>query len=50
MADGSLLLNWRQQSEKNDYWYGESGTRFFAQKGVKAPIICTPEELLEAKS
>jgi hypothetical protein len=33
MDDSSMTLHWRQQSEKNDYWYGTTGTRFSAQIG-----------------
>ena len=33
MADSSLLLEWLQQSEKDDYWYGNTQTRFSAQIG-----------------
>ena len=33
MADSSLKLDWRQQSEKDDYWYGDTGSRFSAQIG-----------------
>ena len=38
MADSSMVLDWRQQSEKDDYWYGDTGTRFSAQIGKSTNV------------
>ncbi len=36
MSSPSLQIVWRQTSEKDDYWYGETGTRFPSQIGKSA--------------
>ena len=33
MNDDPLTLAWRQESEKDDYWYGVTRSRFSAQVG-----------------
>ena len=38
MDASSLVLEWLQSSEKDDYWYGTTATRFSAQIGKSTNV------------